>query len=169
MAAGLGTLPSRAGGPTEYQVKAAFLYNFGKFVDWPSNAFAATNAPLVIGVFGENPFGDNLQSIVRGKNIGNHRVAVRRLRSLSELKRCQILFVSASEKQRLPDILRAVRGAGVLTVSDMDHFTEAGGMISLFMENREIRFQINNEAARAAGLKISSKLLILAERSHPAN
>ena len=149
--------------PSEYQVKAAFMYHFAQLVSWPPSAFNEAKTPLVVAVLGENPFGTNLEQTLHGKRINEHPLDVREVQSVSEATNgCHILFISSSEKKRLPDILQAVRGTSLLTVAEMDPFTEAGGMIQLFREGSKIRFRINDSAAKAAGLKISSKLLNLA-------
>jgi hypothetical protein len=148
--------------PSEYQVKAAFLLNFGKFVEWPTNAFACTNAPLVIGVFGNDPFHGDLEGVAAGQNINGHPVIVRQIKALPDLKACHILFIAASEKTRERELLKAVEGTGVLTVSETDDFIRAGGMINFIIEDSQVHFQINNNAARTARLSISSKLIKLA-------
>lgn len=158
----LGPAP-RAAAPTEYQVKAVFLFNFSQFVDWPATAFAASNAPLVIGVLGTDPFGVNLDEVVRGENVKGHPLQVRRYTSVDQLDSCHILFISNSESRRLDDILRTLKGRSILTVSDEDSFANRGGMIRLVTENSRVRMRINLEAAEAAGLTLSSKLLRPAE------
>jgi hypothetical protein len=150
--------------PTEYQIKAAFLFNFAKFVEWPKTAFAAATSPIVIGILGENPFHDDLARVIRNKTIDDHPLVIKEFPSLAEAANCHILFISSSEKKRLPEILAALKGASVLTVGEMDRFAEAGGMINFFLEGTKIRFQINKDAATSAGLKISSKLMSLASR-----
>jgi hypothetical protein len=156
-----GYVLAQNGGYSEYQVKAAFLYNFGKFVEWPANDFASTNAPLVIGVYGEDPFGNDLAEVVRGRNINGHPVVTREV-TLNELKSCQILFITRSKQKGINEILRALDGAGVLTVTeDMDP-TKPGVMINFVLQNDRIRFEINNTEAEKVGLKLSSKLLMLA-------
>ena len=150
--------------PTEYQLKAAFLLNFAKFVEWPPAAFAEATSPIVLGVLGNNPFGDVLERTVQDKAINSRSVLVKPFRSSVESTNCQILFISTSEKARLPEILASLRGASVLTVGEMDGFTEAGGIINFVRQGNKIRFQINESAAKKAGLKISSKLLSLAAR-----
>ena len=151
-------------GFSEYDVKAAFLYNFGKFVEWPTNVFASTNAPLLIGVYGDNPFGNDLAEVVRGKVINGHPVIARQV-SFSELKSCQILFICRSEQKNIKQILAALDGAGVLTVTEEMDLSQSGVMIDFIMDNDRIRFEINNSAAEKVGLKISSKLLILATKT----
>ena len=148
--------------PTEYQVKAAFLLNFAKFVEWPSTTFADDKEPLCFGVLGANPFGTDLEQFLRDKTIGGRPLSVRECRTVEDGKKCQILFVSAAEAKRLPDILKALQGANVLTVGENDGFIESGGIINFISEANKIRFQINEAVAKAAGLKISSKLLSLA-------
>jgi hypothetical protein len=157
--------------PPDYRVKAAFVYNFGKFVEWPATAFASNNAPLVIGVLGGDPFHGDCERIVANKSINGHPVIVRQIShpisagqapAYSDLKGCHILFISASESDDLPDILDALKGASVLTVTDdLDHFAASGAIINFVMENGSVHFEINDDAARRAGLKISSKLLML--------
>ena len=152
--------------PTEYQIKAAFLYNFAKFVQWPAQAFSGPTSPIVIGVLGENVFGGDLEKTIRGKTIKDHPLQFKEFHSVTEARGCQILFISPSEKNHLPKILDGLRSASVLTVSETDRFNDAGGMINFVIEDNKIHFQINNEAAKKAGLTISSKLLNLAAHSH---
>ncbi len=148
--------------PSEYQLKAAFLYHFAQLVSWPARAFNQTNSPMVIGILGENPFGTQLEETLRGKNVNGHPLAIREIPTLAEATNdCHILFVGSSERKRLPEIFAGLRGTNLLTVGEMDGFTEAGGMINLVLEGTKIRFQINDAAAKNAGLKISSKLLSL--------
>lgn len=148
--------------PSEYQIKAAFIFNFAKFIEWPAATFADDKSPLCIGVLGNNPFGADLERFLRDKTINDHPLTVRECRTVEEGKKCQILFVSASEAKRLPEIFKALQGAKVLTVGETDGFIESGGMVNFVSEAKKIRFQINDVAAKSAGLKISSKLLTLA-------
>ena len=148
--------------PGEYRVKAAFLWNFAKFIQWPTNAFTKDAAPFVIGVLGENPFGEDLERTVRGKQINTHPIEVKAFRAVPEAKQCHMLFVSNSETNRLTDLFKSLRGSPILTVGETEQFADAGGMINFVFEGNKIRFQINDDAARAADLKISSKLLSLA-------
>ena len=161
----LGTVSSaiQAQSSSEYQVKAAFLYNFAKFVDWPGEAFSDGSAPLVIGVIGNDPFGGALDSAINGKNIGGRRLTVRRLKWGQDLRSCHILFISSSERQRLPQIIQSLRGSSVLTVGDMGQFNQQGGMINFILEASKVRFEINSRGAGQAQLRISSKLLALAK------
>ena len=151
--------------PSEYRLKAAFLWNFAKFVDWPTNAFASDTAPFLIGVLGDDPFGADLEQTVSGKLINQHPIAVKLYRTAVDARACHILFISNSEKHRLDDILKTLNDAPVLTVGETEQFTPSGGMINFILESNKIRFQINDAAAKAANLKISSKLLSLAVRA----
>jgi hypothetical protein len=146
--------------PTEYQVKAVFVYNFSRFVEWPPpQAFTAPNEPFVIGILGNDPFGTRLDEAVRGEQIDQHPLVVRRFRDLGEVGDCRILYIDRSEGARLPQILAALDHRSTLTVSDLDGAAERGVMIQFTTENNRIRLRINVESARAAGLTISSKLL----------
>jgi hypothetical protein len=166
--AGAGEGRAQAPAPSEYQLKAAFLYHFAQFVEWPSAAFTNATSPLVIGILGDNPFGAELAKTVNGKSINNRPLDVRELRSAAEAtNHCHILFVSSSEKKRLPEVFAALRGTSVLTVGETDRFTESGGMINFIAQGTKIRFQVNDGTAKAAGLKISAKLLSLASRPSP--
>lgn len=154
-----------AAAPTrEYDIKAAFLFNFASFVEWPSTAFATPTAPFVIGILGDDPFGPILEEIVDGEQINGHPLAVRRLtsRQLAEAGACHILFISKSESRRLTPLLQQLRGRPVLTVADLPNFLDAGGSIGFSTEGR-VRLIINPSAVRAAHLNVSSKLLRLAE------
>ena len=151
--------------PTEYQLKAAFLLNFAKFVEWPPAVFAEAASPFVLGILGENPFGDALERTIRDKTINNRPLLIKEFRSGAESTNCHILFISTSEKTRLPEILAGLRGASVLTVGETDRFNESGGIINFVRQGNKIRFQINEVAAKSAGLKLSSKLLSLASRT----
>lgn len=159
-------VPGQESAPLEYRLKAAFLFNFAKFIDWPANAFADAKSPFIIGVLGENPFGNELEETVRGKTVNDRPLQVRTCPSTAEATNCHILFITHSEKEprRLPEVFAGLRGLSVLTVGETKGFVEAGGMVNFFSENNKIRFQINDETAKAAGLKISSKLLSLAVR-----
>jgi hypothetical protein len=151
--------------PTEYQIKAAFIYNFARFVDWPTQAFADASSPMTIGVLGKNVFGDNLQEAINGKTIKGHPLQFKQFDSVSDATNCQVLFISTSEKSHFPKILSRLGGTSILTVSETDDFIGDGGMINLTIMDQKVRFEINNDAAKKAGLTISSKLLSLAINS----
>jgi hypothetical protein len=149
--------------PTEYQVKAVFVFNFAHFVEWPPQAFTAPDAPFVIGILGSDPFGARLDEAVRGERIDQHPLQVRRFRNVDELGPCQVLYIDRSVSAESRRVLTALDHRSTLTVSDMDGAAEGGVMIQFVTENSRIRLRINVEAARAAGLTISSKLLRPAE------
>ena len=151
--------PAVAAPPSETEVKAVFLFNFSQFVAWPTTAFASSEAPLVIGVLGHDPFGTALDSVVTGERAGSHPLIVRRFRDVSEIGNCHILYIDRSESTHLNDILKAVRGHSTLTVSDSERAAERGVMIDLATDNHRIRLQINLAEAEASGLTLSSKLL----------
>jgi len=153
----------RAAALQEYQVKAVFLFNFTQFVDWPPATFADSSDPIVICVLGEDPFGRYLDDAVRGERVASRALSVRRIERAEEAAHCQILFISQSESARLDTILQHARGSRALTVSDARGFGERGGMVGFVTEDNRVRLRINLEAARAAGLTISSKLLRVAE------
>ena len=145
----------------EYQVKAAFLLNFAQFVDWPEAAFAEKDAPLCIGVLGDDPFGPALDEAVDGESIRNHKLTVRRARRIEDLTNCQLVFVSTSEKKGVQDILAKFHSHPVVTVSEAAGFAEQGGTINFYREQNRVRFEINAGSALESGLKISSQLLRL--------
>ena len=144
----------------EYQVKAAFLYNFAKFVEWPEAAFKESKSPFTICILGKNPFGDALDSL-REKTVEGRRLLIRKISKIEEADTCNILFISASEKESLPHIRMVTRKWNVLTVGDTNGFAESGVMINLFSVDNKVGFEINLDAAEKASLKISSRLLKL--------
>jgi len=143
----------------EFQLKAVFLFNFAQFVEWPARAWPTADAPLVIGVIGDDPFGTYLDELVRNEKVGAHPLAIQRLKRADDVAGCHILFFSRSEVDALDPALEALRGRSVLTVSDLDSFSRKGGMVRFVMEAGKIRLRINVEAAKAGELKISSKIL----------
>jgi hypothetical protein len=147
----------------EYDVKAVFCLNFAQFVEWPTEAFPDSRTPITIGILGEDPFKRSIDTVVRNETVRNRPVVVQRYQQLGEIETCHILFISASEAQHLPKILQHMRGRPVLTVSEIDGFADRGGMIALYTSSQKVRLRINNKAARAANLTISSKLLRLAD------
>jgi hypothetical protein len=152
---------------TEHEVKAAFLYNFGKYVKWPESA-ADANSPFVICILGTDPFGKILDDIVSGNRVQNRPAEVRRLAQPGELADCEVAFISASERNNLERILQSLQKVPVLTVGDMPQFAERGGMINLTMEDNRVKFVVNVEAAERSGLTPSSQLLRLAKLVLPA-
>jgi hypothetical protein len=147
----------------EYQVKAAFLFNFAKFVEWPAQAFKSAGSPIEICVLGPNPFGFSLANAVEGKVVGNRQFVVRDVRDAQQAGDCHILFVSAAAWIRSQAHLGEIKKCCVLTVGETGEFIPRGGMINLRLEDARVRVEINPDAAARAGLRISSKLLSLAE------
>ena len=161
---GSSTLSARAQSSSdrEYLIKAAFLYNFLRFVEWPAEALPEGDGSIVVCLVGEDPFGEALESI-KGKTVKSKDLVIRRILTLQSLGGCQLLFVSSSEKNRLPEIIGALKGRAVLTVGELEGFTQRGGIIRFLIERNNVRFEINVDVAERTGLKISSKLLNLAK------
>ena len=157
-------LPAKAAtAPTEYRVKAVFLFNFAQFVEWPADAFTDPGQPFVIGVLGKDPFGAELDAVVNGETVAQRALVVERYRNIEELHHCHILYIARSEIGNLPQILATLAGRSVLTVSDADGDDQAGVMIRLVNRSNRVRLQIDVGAAKAGHLTISSKLLRPAE------
>lgn len=158
-------LATYAGGQEmeEYQVKAAFLYNFAKFVEWPPQAFKTPQDPIAICVLGANPFGAALADLIRGKSIDGRPIVFRLVQEAEEAGACQILFVGASAEKRFRSLWGNLTPAGLLTVGEAPGFTADGGMINFKLDSGRVRFEINLDAAQRAQLHISSKLLSLAQ------
>jgi len=163
---GIGGVVLGEGLPQEYEVKAQCLYHFAKYVEWPSNEFSASNAPITICVIGDGRFAEMLTGVVAGKTIDGHPVAVQSIEREDESRKCQILFVSYTENKRLDRILGAINASPVLTVGEGNAFAQGGGIISFVIRNQKVRFDIDLDAANQAGLKISSRLLSLADTVH---
>lgn len=147
------------------QVKAAFLLNFAAFVTWPEQAFPTPDAPIVLGIYGADPFGTVLNEMLAGEAVNGRPFTVRRIRPGGDTQGCHILFVSDSERARWPAVLGAIARRPVLTVGNGPGFLAAGGMIELVTERGRIRFRINQQAATQAGITMSSKLLRLAQNA----
>jgi hypothetical protein len=147
----------------EYQVKAAFLYNFAKFVEWPAEEFKTPRDPIVVCVLGHNPFGSSLEDVIRGKSIDGRAFAFRQVSNAEQAGACQILFVGSEDEKRFRSLVRGLKPAGILIVGEMQGFAADGGIINFKLDGDRVRFQINVDAADRAQLHISSKLLSLAE------
>ncbi len=150
---------------SEYLIKAGFIFNFAKFVEWPPTTFAQPDSPIVIGILGTDPFGAIIDQIVQDKKIGGRGFVVKRLKwgaDPKDLRECKILFVGASERLHIDELVQIVRGLPILTVGETPGFAEHGGVIRFVLEDNRVRFEVNVEAARQAGLTISSRLLTLA-------
>jgi len=163
LGAGFFAEPLRAQAFKEYDVKAAFLYHLAEFVDWPPEAFPAAEHPLVIGVLGADPFGKALDEVVKNEEVKNRKLDVQRYHSMEEVKTCHILFISQSEAGRLEQIFSSLKDRKILTVGDTEGFAQRGGIVRFLTEKNKIRLRINLDAAKAASLTISSKLLRAAE------
>lgn len=160
-------LPAERQPVKEYQVKAVFLYNFAQFVEWPEASFPGDSSPLVVGILGTDPFNSYLDEVVRGEKINGRPIKVVRYDSPEAVKDCHVLFISASERERLGSILQGFKDRRILTVGETDLFARNGGMVSFVNRQGRIRFQINLDAVQAAQLTVSSKLLRLAEIVSP--
>jgi hypothetical protein len=162
--AGLGIASLCAAAPApEYGVKAAFIYKFATYIRWPLSAGAAPARPFVIGVLGQDPFGSALDEVVRDQTVQGRAIRIRALSRVQDALECDVVFISASERSNVKETLALLRGAPVLTVSDLDRFAEQGGMIGLVTtEENHIRFDINKAALERTGLRVSSQLLHLA-------
>jgi len=165
----------------EYQIKAAFLYNFIKFVDWPEEKFGDSNEPIIIGIICKPPLADIFEPI-KDKKVKGRGIVIKRFKSFEELKKssgednpesarkietltkCHLLFVCSSEQEYFKEIINSVKDSSVLTVGEAEGFLKAGGIINFLMEEKKIRFEVNIVAARQAELEIRSKLLRLAKR-----
>jgi len=157
------TAPADSPAFSEYQVKAAFLYNFARFVEWPSNAFPDAQAPILLGVIGEDPFGGALEQVIKGKTVNGRELVLKRLTRQQDLKGFHMLFVSSSEARHLSQIMESLKGKCVLTIGETEGFAQTGGVINFTLEENKVHFEINVDTAERAHLKISSKLLALAK------
>jgi hypothetical protein len=164
---GLPCARGQANSPSEYQLKAVFLFNFAKFIDWPPGSLTSPHSSFAICILGQDPFGHVLDDILQGKMIRDQPLTVQRLKDQAEARRCQMVFVSSSESPRLTEILKSLRGANVLIVGETTGFASSGGTIEFALdEDNHLRFTINTDAADRAGLKFSAKLLELAKIVH---
>ena len=153
-------LPHRSA--SEYEVKAGFLLNFARFVEWPPDTFHGPREPFVIAVLGRDPFGRVLDQTMAGKTVDGRRIEVRRLSRVDDVREAQIVFVCPSERENLASILKALDRPGVLIVGDTDGFADHGGHINFIVQAHKVRFEINPGRAEQSRLKVSSQLLKLA-------
>lgn len=154
---------SAAGQVQEYQMKAAFLYNFAKFVEWPATSFKSTRDPIEICILGQNPFGNALEQTVSGKTVDDRPFLIRTVNEVKPDSGCHMLFVSAVERRRFRAGVGALKGAAILTVGEAEEFTSDGGVIRFKLEGMKLHLEINVVAADFENIRISSKLLSLAE------
>ena len=158
--------PARATPPlqtSEYGLKSVFLYQFCRFMEWPDSAFSSPNEPLTIGIVGKDPFGPLLREAVAGEKYHHRPIQIKHYRDPSEIKQCQLLFVSRSETGRTADIVAAVAGKNIVTVGETVQFINNGGMIALTTEQNHIRLRMNLNMLRGANVEVSSKLLRIAD------
>ena len=147
----------------EYQLKAVFLYNFAKFVEWPEGSFRSLSEPITVCILGQNPFGPALVKTLEGKAIDGRPFRVREIPASEPGNPCHILFVSASERKRFRSLLPDRKGSGTLTVGESPGFAAEGGVVNFRIEGNTLRIEVNTEAARLEHLRISAKLLNLVE------
>jgi hypothetical protein len=166
LASALHTADTTIRGAQEYQIKAAFLLNFTRFVEWPDTAFAAPESPILIGIVGEDPFGGALEDAVRNQTVKDRPLVVARVPDTGPYDGFHLLFVCPSESDRSDKIIAQAKGLGMLTVSDVDGFAKKGGIIRFYLLKNKIRFEINPEAAKLQGLKLRSQLLSLGTIVH---
>jgi hypothetical protein len=156
------SLSAQQSKPSEYAVKATYLYNFARFVEWPAGTAAATGDSFAVCVLGQDPFGSALDAVLAGEAIDGKPVVAKRISKAQDSVSCRILFISPSEDARLKDTLAAIDKSGVLTVSDIPQFSRRGGMIQFVLDGNRVRFEVNVTNARDAGLTLSSELLKVA-------
>lgn len=156
-------VPAQGNPSSEYQVKAAFLFHFAQFVEWPPDAYKSATSPLTYCTVGADPFRGALDATLNTKTINGRQVHVLHFEHSQEAQGCQILFIGTTEKKYISATVASLKGAPVLTVGEAEHFAEDGGMIGFFLEDNKVRFEINLEATEHAKLKISARLLALAK------
>jgi YfiR/HmsC-like len=155
--------PAQTNNSSEYAVKAAFLFHFAQFVEWPAGTFKDANSPLTYCTLGVDPFIGALDDTLRGKTIGERAIHVQQLRSSEPVHDCQVLFMGAVEAKRTSSLLAILKNEAILTVGESQNFAEEGGMIEFLLEGNKIRFAINLRAVNTARLKMSARLLALAK------
>ncbi|HVB87724.1 MAG TPA: YfiR family protein [Candidatus Dormibacteraeota bacterium] len=148
---------------SEYLIKAGFIYNFAKLMEWPAPVFPEPNSPIVIAILGTDPFQGTLDNVLRGKQVNGREFVVKHLKWGDDLKGCNIIFVSSSEKAHFDDLFRMIHGLPILTIGDTPGFAERGGIINFVLEDDKVRFEIDVNAAKQARINISSRLLALAK------
>jgi hypothetical protein len=157
-------VPGLAGSQaSEQDIKAAFLYHFAQYVEWPATAFESATSPFVLGVVGDDGFLPAISSAVADKSIAGHRIVVKSVRAPAEARACHMVFLTTPQASRPAAMLEAIEGLPVLAVGDAPRFADAGGAIAFLFDGGKVSFRINTATARHAGLRISSKLLRLAE------
>ncbi|MDB5141456.1 MAG: YfiR family protein [Mucilaginibacter sp.] len=147
----------------EYRVKAAFLFNFTRFVHWPASAYTSPDDPFVIGIVGSDPFGSYLDELVSGESAGGHKIVIRRYPNGGDIRGCQLIFINLGDKAKLKLLLAQSTRQNVLTVSDENEFIRLGGIVHFYMEDDKVKMEVRPAAAKAAQLEISAKLLQVAK------
>lgn len=147
----------------EYKIKAAFLFNFTHFVEWPANSFSTSQSPLVIGILGPNPFGNHLEELIAGESVEKHPLLIKHFSTTDEVDNCHILFINIKDKKTLLSTIEKLKGKNILTVSDVDQFSKLGGMIRLYTKDDKVNIEINLDATKEEDIVVSSKLLKLSE------
>lgn len=149
--------------PTEQEVKAALIFNITRFVEWPATSFASPDAPLVVAIIGQDEVSDVLEPMLKGKNVDGHPIEVRQLRGVEDVRMGNVLYVANSEKRRLATILKTLGDASTLTVADFEHFADRGGHVNLLFVDQRVHVIVNLTSAEDCHLKLSAKLLSLAQ------
>jgi hypothetical protein len=147
---------------SEYEVKAAYIYYFAKFTEWPSEVLPNSNSPIIIGIIGNSEFASTLENIVKGKTVQNHPILIHNLKIPAIFSGCHIIFISSYEQQHVNQIIGSLRSASILTVTEAEKSSRSKGLINLLVEEGKVHFEIDLASTTKAGLKISSKLLRLA-------
>jgi hypothetical protein len=155
--------PTQLTSAKEYYVKAAFVFNFTQFIEWPERSFSLAKAPFIIGIAGEDPFGEFLNDIIKDETVKGHPIIIQHYHTVREAKNCHILFLSRDNSYIFLNDISLLNGRNILTISDIPDFALKGGMIGFFLENNKVRFRINLDRAKKASLSIDSKLLRLAQ------
>ncbi|MGB5082450.1 MAG: YfiR family protein, partial [Burkholderiales bacterium] len=166
-AAVVGPQAARADQPDEYRVKAAFLYKFGSYVEWPERSFARPDSPIAIGVMGADTLADELAQIVAGRNVNGRPVLVRKLRPGNSVAGLHVLFIGRTGRGRLAEILGAARSQALLTVTESDEALDLGSMINLVVVEDKVRFDVALPSSESGNLKISARLLGVARKVVP--
>ncbi len=154
---------------TEYEVKAAYIYYFAKFIEWSPEAFVSKSTPLTIGIIGDDEFGRLLGNIVKNKTIQDRPIAVRPVKTPADFRTCHMVFVSSSEQKRFRQIADSLQGTAILTITEAEEGSSVRGIMNLFVEGGKVQFEVDMSAAEKANLRISSKLLRLARGSTRAH
>jgi len=163
LACGAGSAIAQGKAPPDYEVKAAFLVNFAKYVEWPDEAFASTNSPIVIASFGESKLTEAVRKLVHGRSSSGHPIVFEVMAESDKAENYHVVFIPDDLRRRTPKILEKFQGKAVLTVGESERFLDDGGVINFVLRDRKVRLDINLDAAKAARLKISSKLLGVAD------